>query len=230
MIVDDASKDKSWHYLTSLKDKRIKLIKNKKNLGLAKSLNLALSKAKGDFIARMDSDDISLPKRFEIQMGFLEKNPDTDICGGWANLIDSQGKFISIIKKPTQDAQIKTMNRWITGIIHPTWFVRRKVFSQLGGYNVKYDLAEDYDFLIRAKKFQMANIAKVLLLWRSPKDRRSKKNIENMYRQSLAIRWNYFKSGELGLFYLPFLIRSLITTYLFPTKLKIFLNQRAGLI
>ena len=71
IIVDDASGDSSWNYLWSLKDKRIKLIKNKRNLGLAASLNTALLKAKGEYIARMDADDISLPTRFDEQINFL---------------------------------------------------------------------------------------------------------------------------------------------------------------
>src|SRR3990167_10971452 len=74
IIVDDGSRDKSWEYLKSLKDTRIKLLKNGRNLGLAASLNKALKKAKGDFIARMDADDVSFPQRLETQIKFLEKN------------------------------------------------------------------------------------------------------------------------------------------------------------
>src|SRR4030042_6096810 len=79
IIVDDASRDKSWDYLKSLKDRRIKLIRNKKNLGLAASLNIALRQAQGDYVARMDADDISLPNRFEEQIYFLQKNPKIDL-------------------------------------------------------------------------------------------------------------------------------------------------------
>src|SRR3989338_4267706 len=75
IIVDDASVDNSWDYLKNLNDHRIKLIKNKKNLGLAASLNKALKVAKGNYIARMDADDISLPTRFEEQVNYLQKNP-----------------------------------------------------------------------------------------------------------------------------------------------------------
>lgn len=229
IIVDDASSDKTWPYLKSLKDKRIKLIKNSKNLGLAKSLNKALDQSTGDYIARMDADDISLPNRFEAQIKFLLKNPSVDLCGSWAKLIDDNGKVFGQVRKPTDDKKIKTMNMIVTGIIHPTWFIKRQVFEKLK-YDPKYDMVEDFEFLLRAKKYKMANISKELILWRSPHQRRSKKNIEKMYRKSLMVKWNYFKNGDFGIFYFPFLLRSLITTYLFPTKLKIFFNKKAGLL
>ena len=230
IIVDDASRDSTWNYLKSLKDKRIKLIQNKKNLGLAASLNIALRLAQGGFIARMDTDDISLYHRLATQLAFMLKNPKIDICGSWVKLINDRGEIIGQVRKPTQDKKIKKMNQWITALIHPTWFAKREVFEKIGGYNPDYDMVEDYDFLIRAKKFRMANINKDLLLWRSSCGRRSQKGIEQMYRKSLQVRWHYFRKGDFGIFYLPYLVRSLITTYLFPIKLKIFLNKRSGLI
>src|SRR3990167_9343393 len=247
IIVDDASSDDTLKFLKSLKDKqslrsssfdelrtaglkRIKLIENKKNLGLAASLNIALRQAQGDYVARMDADDISLPDRLKTQIDYLIKNPQIDICGTWVKLIDENNQIIGTVHKPTNDEKIKKMNIWITGLIHPTWLARREVFEKLNGYDTHYDMAEDYEFLIRAKNFKMANINEELLMWRNPQNRRSQKGIERMYRQSLAIRWKYFLNGDFGIFYLPLLIRSLITTYLFPTKLKIFLNKKFGLI
>lgn len=230
IIVDDSSTDKSWKYLKSLKDRRIKLINNVKNIGLAASLNKALKSACGDYIARMDADDISLSKRFETQIKFLETHPDISICGTWAKLIDEKNNVIGNVHKPLDDKKIKKMNMWITGIIHPSWVARSKVYEKLKGYDSDYDFAEDLDFLIRAKNFQMANIKDELLLWRSPQKRRSQKNIERMYRKSLAVRWNHFRNGYLPIKAIPYLIRSLITTFLFPTQLKIFLNKKAGLI
>src|SRR3989338_4647666 len=89
IIVDDDSTDETWDYLKSLNDPRVKLIKNKKNLGLAASLNIALRQvfdretqtesAQGDFIARMDADDICYPERMDTQLKFLKKNPDIDL-------------------------------------------------------------------------------------------------------------------------------------------------------
>ena len=80
IIVDDASTDKSRKYLKSLKDKRISLLRNNKNLGLAASLNRGLKRAGGEYIARMDADDISLPQRFEVQLNFMNASNDPNVA------------------------------------------------------------------------------------------------------------------------------------------------------
>jgi len=230
IIVDDASTDGTWRYIRSVRDKRVKLIKNRDNQGLAKSLNKALRKAQGDYVARMDADDVSLSNRFEKQINFMLKNPSVGLCGTWAKLIDEDNKVIGEVKKPLDDKNIKRMNMWITGIIHPSWLGKKFIFDGLEGYDTRYDLAEDLDFLIRAKNFRMANISEALLLWRSPQKRRSYSDIEAMYRKSLAVRWDHFRKGNLSNLALVFLTRSLISTFLFPTGFKIFLNKKAGLI
>ena len=225
IIVDDASTDGSWQYLKPIKDKRFKLLKNKKNLGLAASLNIALQQSEGDYIARMDADDISKPERLHIQLNFMELNPQIDICGSFVSVIDESGKIIRVIKKPTTDDRIKKQIYWLTPLLHPTWFAKKEVFTKLKGYDKKWDYVEDFEFLIRAKDFKMANISKFLLFFRSQKRRRSQKTIEKIYRNSLKLRQKIFREQKLGFSYLPILARSYISTYLLPTWLKIYLNK-----
>ena len=225
-IVDDASTDETWRYLKSLRDMRIKLIQNKKNLGLAASLNIALRQAQGDFVARMDADDISLSIRFKEQINFLQKHPTIDICGSFVNVIDETDKIIGQIKKPTSNKEIKKELFWLTPLLHPTWFAKKEVFRKLKGYDEKWDYVEDFEFLIRATDFKMANIPKYLLLFRSQKERRSQKTIEKIYRNSLKLRLKNYRERKLGIRYLLILARSYISTYLFPTRLKIYLNRR----
>lgn len=90
IICDNPSYDEGIALLYAYKEKdhRIVLIENEKNLGLTKSLNKGITVAKGDFIARMDADDISLPERFEKQMSLLEKHPEIGVCG---SIIDYMG-------------------------------------------------------------------------------------------------------------------------------------------
>lgn len=228
IVVDDASTDNSWNCLKSLRDKRIKLIKNKKNLGLATSLNIALKKAHGDFIVRMDADDVSLPRRLETQLNFLEKNHDIDICGSCVSVIDKSGKIIGQIKKPTTDYEIKKELFWLTPLLHPTWFAKKDVFRKLKGYDERWDYVEDFEFLTRAKDYKMANIPKNLVLFRNQKERRSQKTIEKIYRYTLKLRLKMFREQKLGVSYVPILVRSYISTYLFPTWLKIYLNKLMG--
>src|SRR3990167_8387680 len=225
IIVDDASTDETWKYLKFLNDQRIKLLKNTKNLGLAASLNIALRQAQGDFVARMDADDVSLPRRLETQLEFLEKNHDIDICGSYVSVIGEDGKIIGQIEKPLTDIKIKKELFWLTPLLHPTWFVKKEVFKKLQGYDEKWDYVEDFEFLTRAKDYKMANIPKHLLLFRSQKERRSQKTIEKIYKNTLKLRQKIFREQKLGIKYLPILARSYISTYLFPTRLKILLNK-----
>ena len=83
IIIDDCSTDESVDYLASITDPRVRVIRNDVNRGITASLNVALDNARGDYIARMDSDDVSLPERFEKQIAFMEANPDVIVCGTW---------------------------------------------------------------------------------------------------------------------------------------------------
>lgn len=228
IIINDASTDKTADFLNSLKDKRIVLLQNKKNLGLAASLNKGINKSSGEYIARMDADDISKPKRFEKQLNFMKKHPDIDILGTWTALIGKNNQKIGFVHYPTSDINIKKTLRRVTPIVHPTWLTKALVFKKLKGYKQKWDYVEDYEFLLRAKKFKMANIPEELVLWRNQDSRRSKKNIQIIYRKGLQLRIAYFMSGHLDIFYLPYLIRSMIATFLFPPSLKVYLNKKAG--
>ena len=223
IIVDDASKDKSWQFVRNLKDKRIKVIRNKKNLGLAASLNLALRLAQSDFIARMDADDISLSKRLETQLAFMLKNPKIDICGTWVDLINKKGQIIGEKKYPTTDYVIKKALAWYSPIIHPTLMVKSKVFNSLSGFDTNFDMAEDYELLMRAKtKFKMANIPQKLLLWRVWNKRRSSAHWDKMERVDLRIKFEAFKRGDFGLPYFIVVISKFIITYAIPYKLKLY--------
>ena len=81
LIIDDGSKDSTVEKISQFKDPRIKLIANKKNMGIAKSLNEGIYASNGKYIARMDADDISLQDRIEKQCNFMEENPQIGILG-----------------------------------------------------------------------------------------------------------------------------------------------------
>lgn len=221
IIVNDASTDGSLKYLKSLEDKRIKLIRNKKNLGLAASLNIALRQAKGDFIARMDADDVSLPERFEEQIKFLEKNPEIDLCGTYVYLIDSKGNKIGEKKYPIEPARIKKALTWCTAVIHPTYMGTPKFFKELGGYRDDFDFAEDYDLLSRAKnRFKIANIGQKLLLFRLHDTRRSRAVMQKMDKVDLKIKLESIKRDGFTVQALMALIKKIIMIYLLPYPLK----------
>lgn len=230
IIVDDASTDDTWRYLKSLRDKRIKLVKNKKNLGLAASLNIAIQQTKGEFIARMDADDISLKNRLATQLKFLENNSDVSICGSWADLIDEKGKNVGEKRYPTNDQTIKKALMWYQPIIHPTWFCKLDVFNNLNGYDPKFDLAEDYQFLIRAsREYKIANIPKKLLLLRLHHSRRSQAEIHEMDKIDLKVKIFALNNGYFDKFYTIIILKKFLMTFLFPASIKLWLAKKLKL-
>lgn len=168
LIVNDGSKDKSSRIVKSFNDKRIRLIKNKKNLGLTKSLNIALSIAKGKYIARMDADDISLPNRLKNQTEFLDENKGIALVGCWVEFIDVDGKTTGIKKFPVEYPEIKRVLISYLPFRHPTLMIRKKILNEVGFYDENFHYAQDYELVLRiAAKFPVANLPEVLLKYRN---------------------------------------------------------------
>lgn len=160
IIVDDCSTDHTYDILKeyAAKDSRIQLYKNEINSKICKTLNKALYHAKGEFIVRMDGDDVSLPDRFERLYQFLVDNPQVDLVGSNVITIDEDGKEIGRKSYIYTNEGIKRGNKYMPCIAH-IWMAKKKVYEELSGYrDIPY--AEDYDFLLRGelKGFKYANI------------------------------------------------------------------------
>ncbi|MBN1894431.1 glycosyltransferase, partial [bacterium] len=129
IIVDDGSTDHSSRIIHSFDDRRIRLISNGKKLGLTASLNKAMVCAKGKFIARMDSDDVSMPERLECQKNFMMQHPEIGVLGTGYQLIDPDG--VPGMKKrfPSSSAVIKWRLCFENPIIHSTVMMRRDALA-----------------------------------------------------------------------------------------------------
>lgn len=147
IIINDGSTDGTSEILNTYHDSRLVVVE-RKNLGLSVSLNEALSYARGQYIARMDADDVALPNRLELQFNYMEQHPSVGILGGQAFTIDEDGRIIGKALKPVGFANIQGYLKYACPVLHPTYFVRRSVYSLTNGYRVLP--IEDYDFLLRA--------------------------------------------------------------------------------
>ena len=150
------------------KDERIRYFINEKNMGLVKSLNKALGYAKGDFIARMDADDISMIDRFEKQVDYMDKHPDVDFMGARCININEDGEELYRDALIPEDMKlIKSCLVNVDFVNHPTWFFRKKCSDKNEGYR-EITCAEDYDFLLRliTNGFKLANTNEFLVRYR----------------------------------------------------------------
>ena len=174
LIIDDGSTDKSVEIVKSYNDQRINLALNEQNLGLAASLNKGIKLARGEYIARMDHDDISMPERLEKQVGFLDLNHDIGACGSWIETF-GDGKP-QVCKYSTEPDVIKAKLFFFNTIAHPTVMIRKDLLLENKLYFIpEYKRAQDFDFWQRCSFcFNIANIAKVLVKYRiNPKERNS---------------------------------------------------------
>lgn len=151
LIVTDGPTDNSCEVVEEYagKDTRVRVIHNEENLGLIKTLNRGLSIAKGEYIARMDSDDIALPNRLEVELKHLTDNK-IDLVGGRLQKINENGENLSSPTISYTDAQVNKVIKYSDCLAHPTWLGKKELFVKLSGYReIKY--CEDYDLLLRAK-------------------------------------------------------------------------------
>ncbi len=193
IVVNDGSTDSTAKILTTINDKRLKIIHNIYNVGVAKSLNRGLKIAKGDYIARCDSDDINFKKRFKIQIDFLDKHLSYALVGSNAMLIDEKGKKIKKTSLPATDSQIRKKILFRNPILHPAVVYRKKLMNKTINYREMFNGAEDYDLWFRLLKIGKAyNFKDSLIKHRIHKDIVTKKFHLKIELLALFVRLNNF--------------------------------------
>ena len=152
IIIDDASNEATKNILDKYKsDARFLIQTVEIKNGLTKNLNKAISLSKGQFIARMDADDISLPERFQKQVLFLQQFPQTDVVAGLIEFIDENDKVKGFWKDDRNcitDEQIKKLLPKRNCIAHPTVMIRKKIFDEFR-YNENQTHSQDWDLWLR---------------------------------------------------------------------------------
>lgn len=218
IIIDDGSTDKSCKIIESYNDSRIVFLKQK-NKGLPASLNSCIKIAKGELIARMDSDDISEKNRLFEQVNFLEKNKDIYLVGSWIKIIDENNKKTGEIKYLTDyNKIIKNMVKK-SQFAHPSIMVRKEVFKEFK-YDESYKYAQDYDLFLKiSKKYKVANIPKFLLKYRFYNDNYYEKKQKIQEKNALNIRFKAIFKYNYPKWQIIYLIRPIIS-YCIPIWIK----------
>jgi glycosyltransferase involved in cell wall biosynthesis len=164
IVIDDVSTDGTLQLLRSVSDPRIRLIEKEVNTGLTKSLNMAMELARGEYLARMDGDDVSLPERFKLQVAFLDEHPEVLVVGGQCVILPT-GKPL---EKPVQHDDILVAMLESNAIVHPSTMMRRVLQD---GSSFRYpegmEPAEDYLLWCRLiTRGRFHNLPEPVLLYR----------------------------------------------------------------
>ncbi len=167
IVVNDSSTDRSMEIVSGFDDKRIRILQNETNRGIVYSRNRGLQAARGRYIAPFDADDIALRGKLEIQLDYLQKNPEIGLVGSWAMLINEEGKLLNKHWKLDARAEmIPAMLLFRNYFVQSAVMMRREAISA-GGYVDGYDLVEDYRMWSDiADRFGVANFPQYLVKYR----------------------------------------------------------------
>lgn len=164
LIVDDASTDDSRKVAAGFADPRIRLLANERNLGLIGTLNVGLRAARGEYVARMDQDDWSLPQRLERQVAYMDGHAEVGALGTGFQLMDAAGAPGVEVLFPASHASIRWSLAFFSPLAHPTVMMRRRLVAAVGGYRDAAVHCEDYDLWWRlSRATRIANLPEILL-------------------------------------------------------------------
>ena len=183
IIVDDGSTDDTWEIVSAQarQDSRINLVRNANNEGLMRSLNTGLALARGEFIARQDADDVSMPDRLQKQNSFLQAHPDIGVVGTASQRMGANGENTGTVTPPQSDTALRWRLLFGTTFCHPSIMLRRGLLREHG---IRYRLkspVEDYDFLIQlSQQTRMANLSEPLYRYRIHDDSTSTRTADTV--------------------------------------------------
>lgn len=167
LVIEDCSEDDSQNYLSSIVDSRLRIIANPSNLGMADSLNRGILLAKGEYIARLDADDICYPTRLAQQVEVLDSHPELALCGSWADIIDSDGQYLLLWRQPLDPVDVRWKLLFKNPFIHSSVMFRRQIVIENDLRYQKLDGTEDYLFWSQLMRIgEGINIDKVLIKYR----------------------------------------------------------------
>lgn len=195
IIVDNPNNAALIEFLEYIEkcDKRVKIVYNNENIGLVESLNKGLKFCTGDYVARMDADDVAAYERLQVQLNYLQDN-NLDLVASNFKLFSDDKKYNKIFRFPSEHDKCVKKLKYANCLQHPTWLGKKDVFYTLKGYR-NIDTCEDYDFIIRAvlAGFKIANCPEVLLNYRYNINSISRKNAirQKLIADYLAVNFRH---------------------------------------
>lgn len=190
IAIDDGSSDRSADIAEAFAsgDARVRALR-RPHEGLSAALNAGIAAARGEYVARMDADDVSVPGRLGKQVAYLDAHPECVAVGGWIEVIDEAGRHVGRKTYVTTHDEISAaLLRGISPIAHPTIVARRDALRAVGGYDARCYPSEDLDLWFRlGERGELANLAETLLRHRRHKAAVGVREREKMTAMALAI-------------------------------------------
>ena len=190
LVMNDGSTDRSKEIVCSYHDSRIRFIDGQINKGLTVVLNQGLKLAEGEFVARQDGDDFSIPHRLEVQVDYLEKHPEVVLLGSQAWVVDKDNRFKGVIlDKPIGMLGIRWDLLFDNSFLHSTVMFRRQaILEKLNGYDENYSFCEDYELWSRvAKENNVQNLPQRLIKYRRHPDSHSQSSPQKTIEENKKV-------------------------------------------
>ncbi len=204
IVVDDGSTDETWTILKRFRKQfpqKIRIFRFKKNQGESAAANVAFAKSRGEFIARMDADDVAHPARITKQVAFMQTHPEIIVLGTQARVIDQYGKCIGAKRTPLYHNQIYTFFGFINPMVHPSVMFRRNLLPKrptLYYTPSSFETTDDYHTYFELLNYgKFANLPEELISYRLHGANKSLTNIKEKFwtdtkvRLTAVTRYNY---------------------------------------
>lgn len=195
IVVEDPSDRSAASVLDSFGDPRIRYIRNAERTSLPRQHNRGLAEARGRFLARFDSDDISHENRLQTQIEYLQRNPDVDVVGGAIRIIDETGRVLGCRHYPREHDQIIRAMHFYSAIANPALMFRREIFERFGGWDPERTLpAGDYEWFSRIAQVgaRFGNVDDILVDYRQHSGSLKSRKTHDTVRATIEIKRRYW--------------------------------------
>lgn len=230
LVADDSSTEETIRAIDELasSDKRIKIIRKEQRMGFVNALNIALKKAKGELIARMDGDDVAVLQRFEKQVAFFESHPKIDVLGGAMNIQNENSEITSVRHYPSGGIKLLCWMSLRDPVGHPTVMFRRRIIDNGLFYDEGMNKGcEDTEFWFRLRNrgYKIANLQEPLVNYRITVDMASKREKDNMAnynarRKNFSFRYFILDCVSLASIKLRMLLPESLISWLYSKENK----------
>ena len=196
LIMDDSTNPDTIHVLDTFKtNEKVHIIRKDFRMGLSRARNIGIHISRGNYIAIMDADDISLPERFRLQVDYLNRHPSCFVLGGQINIIDYNDNIISYRRYPLKGLKLKLFSSFRNPVAHPTVMFRKEIVKEGLIYNEKLTMSEDLDLWLRVmnSNYRIENLDEVLINYRVDEtftDKRVSKNQKEYMAYVRKMNWS----------------------------------------